>query len=199
MSENLQTQMTFNVGESLLTQFPQLTMSWIYEVEIATLIDDLVTSQSIEGTDFPDFEMQDAKIASALRRIISSTSFRRRVSVEEQRAKEQNRFFRGRQIAYMIYGYFQATGAYDAARSLSDQFNMCSHDDDVQDFDTRGDQALLITSEIPQENVRGGSYKMKLRGSVQFQTALAMYDPELDRHRALPSCQRLKTNGKTTK
>ena len=70
---------------------------------------------------------------------------------------------------------------------------MCSHDDDVQDFDTRGDQALLITSEIPQENVRGGSYKMKLRGSVQFQTALAMYDPELDRHRALPSCQRLKT------
>ena len=67
-------------------------------MEIATSIDDLVTSQSIEGTNFPDFEMQDAKIASALRRIISSTSFRRRVSVEEQRAQEQNRSFRGRQI-----------------------------------------------------------------------------------------------------
>ena len=96
-------------------------------------------------------------------------------------------------FAYMMYDDFQATGAYDAARSLSDQFNMCSHDDDVQDFDTRGDQILLGTSEIPQKNVRGGSYKMKLRGSVQFQTVLAMYDPEIDRNRALPSYQRLKT------
>ena len=43
--------------------------------------------------------MHDARIASALRKIFSSTSFRKRVSVEEQRAQKYNRFLRGRQIA----------------------------------------------------------------------------------------------------
>ena len=43
--------------------------------------------------------MHDARIASALKRIISNTSFRSRVSVEEQRAQKYNRFLRGRQIA----------------------------------------------------------------------------------------------------
>ena len=50
---------------------PTITMSWIKEVKIGKSIDDLVTSQSIEGRDFPDFEMLDAKIASALKKIIS--------------------------------------------------------------------------------------------------------------------------------
>ena len=44
----------------------------------------LLTSLSIEGRDFPEFEMLDAKIASALERIISNQYFRRRVNVEEQ-------------------------------------------------------------------------------------------------------------------
>ena len=50
ISENSQTQVTFNVGESISrskcvcesTPFPQLTMSWINEVEMAKSIDDLV-------------------------------------------------------------------------------------------------------------------------------------------------------------
>ena len=44
-----------------------LTMHWIKEVEIAKPIEDLVTSRSIvERTDFPDFDMLDAMIASEL-------------------------------------------------------------------------------------------------------------------------------------
>ena len=49
------------------TQFPQLTMSWIHEVEMAESTDDLMTSQPIEGQrGFPDFEMLDARIASCV-------------------------------------------------------------------------------------------------------------------------------------
>ena len=77
---------------------------------------------------------------------------RRKGSVEEQRAQKHNWFLGGRQIAYLIYNHFQATGAYDGAQGLSDLFNICLHDDDVHDFDTRWDQVLLATSEIPQEN-----------------------------------------------
>ena len=122
------------------TPFPQLTMSWINEVDMARSIDDVVTSQSIEGESFLDFEVLDA---TALRKIIFNTSFKRRVSVGEQRAQKQNRFLRGRQIAYMICDRFQATGAYDAAQGLSYLFNICLQNDDVQDFDTRRDHILL--------------------------------------------------------
>ena len=94
--------------------------------------------------------MLDAKIASALRKIISNSNFRRRVSVEEQRAQQHNRFLRGLQIACMIYDHFQATGAYDVAQGPSDLLNICLRDDDVQDFDTRWNQDLLATGEIPQ-------------------------------------------------
>ena len=93
--ENTQTLVTFNVGEStsrpkcVSTPFPQLTMSWINEAEMRKSLDDLVTSHSIEGRrDFPDFEMLDARIASALKKIIINSSFKRRVSVEEQRAQK---------------------------------------------------------------------------------------------------------------
>ena len=49
-------------------------------------------------------------------------------------------------------------------------------DDDVQDFDTRWDHNLLATSDLPQENVLEGLYKMKLQGSHQLQTVLALYN-----------------------
>ena len=101
-------------------------MSWINEVEMAKSMDDLLSSQSNE--------MLDARIASALRRIISNFFFGTRVSVEEQRAQIYFRFLRGRQIAYMIFAHFQSTGAYGTAQGLSDLFNICLQNHDVQDF-----------------------------------------------------------------
>ena len=59
----------FKTEECVSTQYPQLAMSWINEVEMARSIDDLVTSQSIgRRRHFPDFEMLDARIAPALRK-----------------------------------------------------------------------------------------------------------------------------------
>ena len=124
------------------TSTPEFTMSWINEVEMAGSTDELMTSQSIKGESFLDFEMLDAKIASALRKVISSTSFRRRVSVEEQRVQKHNRFLRGRQIAHMICGHFQSTGACDTAQGPSDFFSICLQDDDGQGFDTRWSHIL---------------------------------------------------------
>ena len=44
-----------------------LTMQWIKEVEMAKSIDELMTSRSIAGrTDFPDYDVLDAMIPSAL-------------------------------------------------------------------------------------------------------------------------------------
>ena len=57
--------------------------------------------------------------------------------------------------------HFRATGAFDAAQDLSDIFNTFLHGDDIEDFDTRWDQALLAASEIPTKNVLEGLYKLK--------------------------------------
>ena len=71
---------------------PQLTMQWIKEVEIATSIDDPMTSRSIT-----DYDMLDAMIASALKKVLTHVQLWKRASVEEQRAQKNDRFLRGRQ------------------------------------------------------------------------------------------------------
>ena len=57
-------------------------------------IDELMTSRSILArNDFPDYEMIDAMIASALKRLLDKhIHFRKRVSVEGQRAQKYDRF-----------------------------------------------------------------------------------------------------------
>ena len=108
-------------------------MHWITEVEKAQSIDELMTSQSNPGIrDFPDYEMLDVLIASSLKKLLNSpVHFLKRASVEGQRAQKHDRFSRGRQIVYMIYEHFRATGAYEAVRGLSDLFNIRLQNDDV--------------------------------------------------------------------
>ena len=150
------------------------------EVEMAESIDELMTSRSIvERSDFPDFDVLDAMIASALKKLLDKhVRFRRKVSVEEQRAQKDDRFLLERQIAHMTYWHFRATGAYEAVQGLSDLFNIRLQNDDVQDFDVRWDQSLLSASETPTEMVLEGLYKSKLQDSVQLQTVLALYEQE---------------------
>ena len=59
---------------------------------------------------------------------------------------------------------------------------------DVQDFDTRLDQILFGTSELPHE--KEGLHKMKLQGSDQLQTVSALYNQELNREKVAPSYQK---------
>ena len=40
----------------------------------------------------PNFEVLDARIASALNRIIHNSHFKRRISLEEQKAQKEDRF-----------------------------------------------------------------------------------------------------------
>ena len=61
----------------------------IKEVEMVESVDDLNTSRSIRGTQGQDFEVLDAKIASALNRIIQNTRFKKKVSLEEMKAQKR--------------------------------------------------------------------------------------------------------------
>ena len=128
-------------------------MLWIKEVEMVDSLDDKKSSRSIAGENLPNFEMLDAKIASALNKIIQKSQFKKKVSLEEQKAQKENRFLRRRQFAFMIYDYFRVTGAHDTLLDYADLFSVTLRDDNIQEFHTRWDEVLLSLSKIPSDDV----------------------------------------------
>ena len=109
---------------------PTLALQWIKEVEVA---------KSQDGKHFPDYKELDLMMAEALKRCYDKqTHVRKKISVEEQRAQKDNRFLRGRQIAYLVYEYFRPTIAFDEIQGLSGLFSIKMENDDIQDFDLRG-------------------------------------------------------------
>ena len=69
------------------SQFPTEAMRWIKEVELVDSVDELRSSSSTRGIPMPNFEVLDAKIASALNRNIHNSNFKRRVRLQEQSPK----------------------------------------------------------------------------------------------------------------
>ena len=95
------------------SQFLTEAMHWM---EMVDSVDDLKSSCSVRGIQMPNFEVFDAKIASVLNTIIQNSHFKRTISLEEQKVQKEDRFLRGRQIAYLIYESFLVTGANDSVR-----------------------------------------------------------------------------------
>ena len=84
-------------------------------------------------------------------------------------------------------------GACEVVQGLSDLFNIRLQNDDVQNVDTRWDQALLAASEMPAGVVLDCLHKSKLQDSVELQTVLVLYEQENIRNNEQPSHSRLKT------
>ena len=116
------------------SQFPTEAMQWIKEVELVDSVDELISSSSIRGISMPNFEVLDARIASALNKIIHNSQFKRRISLEEQKAQKQDSSLRGRQIAYLIYDHFRVTGSHDSVENYTDLFTIVLRNDDIQIF-----------------------------------------------------------------
>ena len=123
---------------------PSEAMSWIKEVEMVDSLDEQKSSRSISGKKFPNFEILDGWIASTLNKITQNSHFKKKVSLEEQKAQNEDQFPRRRQIAFMIYDYFRVTGAHDTVLDYADLFSVTLHDDNTQDLDTRWDGVLLL-------------------------------------------------------
>ena len=120
------------------SQFPTEAVHWIKEVEMVDSADDLISSLSVRGIRMPDFEVLDARIASALNRIIQNSHFKRSVSLEEQKAQKEYRFLRGRQIAFLIYEYFRVSGANDSVENYADLFTVALRNGDIQELIRNG-------------------------------------------------------------
>ena len=67
-------------------------MQWIKEVELVDSVDELRSSSSTRGISMPNFEVLDARIASALNKIIHNSQCKRRISLDEQKGSERGPF-----------------------------------------------------------------------------------------------------------
>ena len=142
------------------------------------------------------FEVLDARIASALNKIIHNSQFKRRISLEEQNAQKQDRFSRGRQIAYLIYDYFRVTGANDSVENYADLFTIRLRNDDIQEFDSKWGGILLSMTKIPPDDILEGLHKLRIRESDKLKTVLELYDLEIHQKKLGPDYHRLKTMAK---
>ena len=134
----------FKTEVCICSQFPTEAVHWIKEVEMVDSVDDVKCSSSVRGIQMPNCEALDARIASALHRIIHNSHFKRRVSLEEQKAQKEDRLFRGRQIAHLIYDYFRVTGVHDSVENYADLFTIALRNDDIQDFDSKWDGIFCL-------------------------------------------------------
>ena len=136
--------------------------------------------------------LNDARIASALNKIIHNSHFKRKVSLEEQQAQKEDRFLRGRQIAFLIYDQFRVTGTDVSVENYTDLFTIVFRNDDIQEFDSKWDEILSMTK-IPHDDILEGLYKLRIRESEKLKTVLELYDLETHQKKLGPDYHRLKT------
>ena len=181
------------------SQFPTEAMHWIKEVELVDSVDELRSSSSIRGISMPNFEVLDARIASALNKIIHNSHFKRRISLEEQEAQNQDRFLRGRQIAYLICDYSRVTGVKDSVENYTDLFTFVLRNDDIQEFDSKWSGILLSMTKIPPDDILERLYKLRIRESEKQKTVLELYDCTKHERRNTKKKKRTKKKTKRTK
>ena len=96
-------------------------------------MEELKFSRSACGKNFANFKMLDAKIASALNKIIQNSQSKKKVSLEEQKAQRRGPVST-RRTAFMICDHFRLTGAHDTVLEYADLFSVTLHDDNIQEF-----------------------------------------------------------------
>ena len=140
------------------------------------------------------FEVLDARIASALNKIIHNSHFKRRVILEEQKAQKQDRFLRGQTDCLpdlrVLPGHRNQRFCRDQCRPI----HYCSSIwwySGIQfkvgwNFDCFWRKSHLMTSWKDCD-------KLRLRESEKLKTVLELYDLEIHQKKIGPDYHRLKT------
>ena len=132
-------------------------MLWIKEVEMVESVDDLKSSCSVRGIQMPNFEVFDAKIASTLNTIIHNTRFKKKVSLEEQKAPKGGPLLSWKTDRLLDLRVL-VTGANDSVENYADLFTNVLRNDDIQEFDSKLDEILLSMTQIPSDDILESLY-----------------------------------------
>ena len=141
---------------------PSDAMLWIKEIEVATSVDDLMTSQSIEGHEFRIFEMLDAKKASSLKKIISHPYLKGESAWKSKKLKHKTDFFEEDRLLSGSTNISELLALMKLLLILQIYSVFLYKATTFKIFDTRWDQA----SEILKDHVLESLYKTRIRESV---------------------------------
>ena len=150
------------------SDLPSETMLWIKLVEMVDSLDELKSSRSVGGTNFPNFEVR-CENRFCFESDHPEFPLQETGQFQGTEAQQKGRFLRGRQIALMICDYFRVTGAHDSVQDYADLFSVTLRDDNVQEFDTRWDEVQLSMSKIPSDDVLESLFNLR-RESAQVKT-----------------------------
>ena len=100
--------------------------------------------------------------------------------------QKEDRFLRGRQIAYLIYEYFRVIGAHDSVLDYADLFTIVLRNDGTQEFDSKWDEILLSMTQIPSDDILESLYRLRIRESEKLKTVLELYNIEIHQKKAGP-------------
>ena len=165
-------------------------LPWIKEVELVDSVDDLKSSCSVRGIQMPNFEVLDARIVSALNKIIHNSQFKRKVSLwRNKKPKKRIAFSEEDRLltwSTITFGSLEPM-------ILSIIMPTYLHYDDIQEFNSKWDGTLLSMTKIPPDDILEGLYKLRIRESEKLKAVLELYDLEIHQRTLGPDYHRLKT------
>ena len=177
---------------SSCSDFLSEVVLWINEMEMVESMDDLKSSRSIQGyIHFPNFEMLDARTASALNKTIQNANFRKKsVWRNGKLRKKIGSFAEDRSLTWFtttsgslaLMIPFLITLIYSQSLFATTSFRNPIRDDEI----------LLSMTKIPPDDVLESLYKTRTREFDQFKTVLELYDMEIHQKISMPDNQKLK-------
>ena len=182
----------FKTEVRFCSNFPKEAKRRIKEVKMVNSVDDLKSPCSIQRiTPFPDFELLDARIASALNKIIQNSCFKKEISLEEQKVLKADQFLCEKQIAYLIYDNFRVTCVNDSVLDYANLFSSVLRNDNIQEFDRRWDEIFLSMAQFPLDDILESLYKIRIRESEKIKTVLEVYNMEIHQKKTKPDYHKL--------
>ena len=79
--------------------------------------------------------------------------------MEEQKAQQDSRFLKRRQIAYMTYDNFKISGTSEALLNFTDLLRVQLKNGNLRGFDSKWDEVLLSMAKVPDERRNFSSYQ----------------------------------------
>ena len=143
------------------SQFPTEAMLWIKEVEMISNL--RVLSEEFEHQ---NFEVLDAKIASALNRIIHNTPFERKVSLEEQKKPKRGPFPSWKTDRLLVLRVLQGHWSQRFCRELCWPIYNCSSKWWHSGIRFEMRRNSIINDENPIYDILEGLYTLRIRESL---------------------------------
>ena len=168
-------------------------MLWIKEVELVESVDDLKSSRSIRGAHGLNFELLDARIASALNRIIQNTRFKKEGQSGGTKGPEAGPFPSRKTDCLLDLRVLPGHWNPWFRRELCRPIYSCSSKWWYSGIRFEWDGNLLSMTKTPSDDILEGSYKLRIRESEKPKTVLELYDLEIHQKKKGPDYHRLKT------